>query len=247
VLLDENLDHALRKLLGPHDVATVTYMGWAGLKNGELLQAAENDGFEVLLTGDQTLSHEQNIGGRRLAIIALSAIQLPIIRENLAKVIAAIDSAAPGTFQLVECGTFRRRRPPRSHEPNTIATWPNITRLVRPDEQSKTIASSVLVSRWNVADVLVTEEILVRMTEKPSDWPAQYDQDMPSQPLAVMLDATEWQFLITTLKGTATMLKALSALRDALPEFQLPVSTDMIVNIVGITESIENQANQQAR
>ena len=70
---------------------------------------------------------------------------------------------------------------------------------------------------------------------------------MPSQLLAVTLDATEWQFLITTLKGTATMLKALSALRDALPEFQLPVSTDMIVNIVGITESIENQANQQAR
>ena len=50
VLLDENLDHALRKLLAPHEVATVTYRGWAGLKNGELLQAAENDGFDVFLT-----------------------------------------------------------------------------------------------------------------------------------------------------------------------------------------------------
>ena len=54
VLLDENLDHALGKLLGPHNVATVTYMGWAGLWNGDLLEAAEKEGFQVFLTGDQT-------------------------------------------------------------------------------------------------------------------------------------------------------------------------------------------------
>jgi hypothetical protein len=95
VLLDENLDHALRKLLGQHEVVTVTYMGWAGLKNGELLQAAETNGFDVFLTGDQTLSLEQNLSRRRLAVVALSAIQLPIIRENLPKIIAAIDNAAP--------------------------------------------------------------------------------------------------------------------------------------------------------
>ena len=112
VLLDENLDHALRKLLGPHDVATVTYMGWAGLRNGELLQAAEKEGFDVFLTGDQTLSYEQNLAGRRLAVVALSAIQLPIIRQNLAKIIAAIGNAAPGSFQIVECGTFSRKKPP---------------------------------------------------------------------------------------------------------------------------------------
>lgn len=111
VLLDENLDHALRQLLAPHDVATVTYMGWAGLENGELMQVAEDGGFDVFLTGDQTLAHEQNLSGRHLAVVALSAIQLPIIRGNLAKVIAAIDSAAPGTFQLVDCGTFTRRNP----------------------------------------------------------------------------------------------------------------------------------------
>jgi hypothetical protein len=52
VLLDENLDHALRKLLGRHEIVTVTYMGWTGLKNGELLQLAEDNGMEVLLTGD---------------------------------------------------------------------------------------------------------------------------------------------------------------------------------------------------
>src|ERR1035437_10043965 len=101
VLLDENLDHALRKLLGPHEIVTVTYMGWTGLQNGALLRAAEESGMDVLLTGDQTLSYEQNLTGRRLAIVALSVIQLPIIEENLAKIIAAVDAAAPGTFQAV--------------------------------------------------------------------------------------------------------------------------------------------------
>ena len=110
VLLDENLDHALRKLLGTHEVFTVTYMGWTGLQNGALLQAAEESGMDVLLTGDQTLSYEHNLTGRRLAIVALSVIQLPILKENLAKIIAAIDAAAPGTFQAVDCGTFSRKR-----------------------------------------------------------------------------------------------------------------------------------------
>jgi hypothetical protein len=58
VLLDENLDHALRTLLGRHEVVTAAYMGWGGLNNGELLLVAEDNGIQVLLTGDQTLNHE---------------------------------------------------------------------------------------------------------------------------------------------------------------------------------------------
>lgn len=108
VLLDENLDHGLRKHLSGHDVVTVSFMGWAGLKNGELLRIAEESGIEVLVTGDRTLTYEQSLSGRRLAIVALSAIQLPIIKENLSRVIAAIDNAIPGSFQAVDCGTYRR-------------------------------------------------------------------------------------------------------------------------------------------
>ncbi len=112
VLLDENFDHALRKLLGTHEVVTVTYMGWTGLQNGELLRAAEDNGIDVLLTGDQTLHQEQNLAGRRLAIVVLSAIQLPILKQNLTSIVAAIDSAAPGSFQFVDCGTFSYKRKP---------------------------------------------------------------------------------------------------------------------------------------
>ena len=110
VLLDENLDHRLRKHLGAHEVFTVRYMGWAGLKNGELLRKAEENGIEVFVTGDQTLTYQQNFVGKELAIVTLSAIEWPILRNNLSLITAAIDGATPGSFLAVECGTFSRKR-----------------------------------------------------------------------------------------------------------------------------------------
>jgi hypothetical protein len=84
-------------------------MGWSGLKNGQLLRMAEDHGLDVLLTGDTTLTFEQNTTSSHLAIIVLSAIQLPIILRHLPKVIAAIDCAEPGSIQHVACGTFSRK------------------------------------------------------------------------------------------------------------------------------------------
>ncbi len=80
------------------------------IKNGELLRAAQDSGFDVLLTGDQALAFEQSLTERRLAIVALSAIQLPIIKKKLPEIIAAIDGAARGNFQTVYCGTFSHKK-----------------------------------------------------------------------------------------------------------------------------------------
>jgi predicted nuclease of predicted toxin-antitoxin system len=110
VLLDENLAHRLRRNLGAHEVLTVSFRGWAGLKNGELLRIAEENGIEVLLTGDQTLSYEQNLKGRTIAIGALSSVEWDILKNHLPPIIAPIDSALPGTFQAVDCGTFSRKK-----------------------------------------------------------------------------------------------------------------------------------------
>jgi len=109
VLLDEQLPHRLRKHLGAHDVFTVDYMGWAGLKNGELLGVAEADGFEVFLTGDKNLAYQQNLAERRMAIITLSAIDFDILKPKLSLIVAAIDSAEPGSFLMVECGSIGRQ------------------------------------------------------------------------------------------------------------------------------------------
>jgi hypothetical protein len=114
VLFDQNLPHNLRKNLGSlglrHEIVTTAYMGWGELKNGELLRTAEANGMEVFVTGDGTLAYEQNLTGRRLAIIALSTNNWPIVKNHVPRILAAIDNALPGSFQAVDCGRFSRKR-----------------------------------------------------------------------------------------------------------------------------------------
>ncbi|MBV9300591.1 MAG: hypothetical protein JOY62_00855 [Acidobacteriaceae bacterium] len=80
VLLDENLPHDLRFFLRHHETFTAVFMGWAGLNNGKLLAAAEEAGFDVLVTGDRTLQYEQKPLRGKLALITLSAVSWPVIQ-----------------------------------------------------------------------------------------------------------------------------------------------------------------------
>jgi hypothetical protein len=73
VLLDENLPHRLRHLITGHDVRTVAYQGWKALTNGALLKAAEDSGFDVMVTADQGIRYQQNMQGRKIAIVILSS------------------------------------------------------------------------------------------------------------------------------------------------------------------------------
>lgn len=109
ILLDENLSYELRHSMTEHEVFTVRYMGWGGLKNGALIAAAESSGIEVFVTGDRNLSYQQNLAGRRMAIITLSAHNWPIIRDHVQAIARAVGTATPGSFQFVECGEFRKR------------------------------------------------------------------------------------------------------------------------------------------
>jgi hypothetical protein len=118
VLLDENMPHDLRRHLADHDVTTAVYAGFGGLKNGLLLTAAEAAGFDVLVTGDLSLQYQQNLSGRMLAIVSLSAISWLIIKPYVAKIAAAVDATTPGSFTRVECGVFSRRRRPENLDPS---------------------------------------------------------------------------------------------------------------------------------
>jgi hypothetical protein len=109
VLFDHNLPHKLRASLGEHQILTAAYMGWSELKNGELLRAAEDAGIDVFVTGDRSLVYEQNLAGRRLAIIALSTNNWPIVKDHVSSILAAIESSVPGSFQEVDCGLFSRK------------------------------------------------------------------------------------------------------------------------------------------
>jgi len=71
LLLDENLPHKLRAEIAGHDVFTVSFMGWAGLENGELLSKAAAQGFDALLTTDRGLEYEQHQGALPLSVVIL--------------------------------------------------------------------------------------------------------------------------------------------------------------------------------
>jgi len=104
VLLDEDLPHRLRHHIPNHDVFTVSYMGWQGLKNGELLRTAEAAGFEVFVTGDKKLSSQQNLTGRKVAAVVLSAQKMDQLRPHLPAINDAINQSVPGTVCKVDCG-----------------------------------------------------------------------------------------------------------------------------------------------
>ena len=81
ILLDECMPELLRRDIAGHQVSTVSEMGWAGTKNGRLLDAAEAAGFDILLTVDRNIEHQQNLRGRSISLVVLDApSKLPITR-----------------------------------------------------------------------------------------------------------------------------------------------------------------------
>jgi len=72
VLLDESLPRPLAALLSGHEVRTVAAVGWSGMDNGELLQLAAEH-FDVLITADKNLEHQQNLRTLPVSVIVLIA------------------------------------------------------------------------------------------------------------------------------------------------------------------------------
>ena len=97
VLFNQGTPVPLRQRLRGHAVATAYERGWSTLKNGELLEAAEAAGFEVLVTTDTNLEYQQNLASRRVAIVVLGTTSRPRIRVAAERVFLAIGAADPGS------------------------------------------------------------------------------------------------------------------------------------------------------
>lgn len=101
VLLDHNAPYGLRKALIGHEVLLADELGWAEVANGDLLRVAEKAGFAVRLTCDKNLSYQQNLKGRKLALVVLDTNNWKILRRNLRQIVETVDKATPGSFQFV--------------------------------------------------------------------------------------------------------------------------------------------------
>ena len=102
VLLDESLPERLRHFLSGHEVATVRWMGWSSTKNGKLLDLAEGR-FDVLLTADQSLPHQQDLRNRQVAVIVLAAPdnQLETLKPLVPDVLQAIETIESGQWTQI--------------------------------------------------------------------------------------------------------------------------------------------------
>ena len=102
VLLDQATPVPIRPFLTGHTVRTAAEQRWAQLGNGDLLNAAEQAGFDVLLTTDKNIRYQQNLTGRTIAIVVLGHPQWPALRPHIARVVAAVNAARPGSYTEIE-------------------------------------------------------------------------------------------------------------------------------------------------
>lgn len=109
VLFDQATPVPIRPHLEGHEVRTAAQQGWDTLKNGELLAAAEAGGFDVLLTTDKNMPYQQNLAGRKIAVVVLGQQQWPSIRPHVGRIVEAIEAAMPGSYTEVEFPSEPRR------------------------------------------------------------------------------------------------------------------------------------------
>jgi predicted nuclease of predicted toxin-antitoxin system len=103
LLLDENLDWRLRRDLAAHHVDSVPLIGWAGIENGELLRKAVETGFDVLVTMDTSMVHQQNLVKYPIAVVALRAAsnRLDDTRPLMPALLALLPHIKSGTVTFL--------------------------------------------------------------------------------------------------------------------------------------------------
>jgi len=98
VLLDESIPRDFGPLLTGHEVRTVRQMRWTGTKNGDLLRRAASEGFDGLVTMDQSLEYQQNVGRAGLDVVVLHA------RSNTIEELAPFAHDASQALSLLNAG-----------------------------------------------------------------------------------------------------------------------------------------------
>lgn len=106
ILFDINTPAPLARSLRGHDVTRAGKLGWQRLENGALLDAAEEAGFDVLITCDQNVRYQQNFTGRKLAVVVLSTNHWPTLRPVAARIASVVDFMQRGQVNKVDVATL---------------------------------------------------------------------------------------------------------------------------------------------
>jgi predicted nuclease of predicted toxin-antitoxin system len=102
VLLDESVPVQVRRALPDHSVSTTVEMGWRGISNGELLNRAEAEGFELVIVADKNLRHQRNLTKRSIAILELWTNHRPTLEQHFVRIRDRVQSATSGQYIVLE-------------------------------------------------------------------------------------------------------------------------------------------------
>ncbi len=102
ILFDNGTPKPIARSLTGHEITYARRIGWHELENGELIQQAEEAGYEVLLSTDKNIRHQQNLSGRKIALVVLGSQQWPLVKLHLDKIAAAVNACTPGSYTEVE-------------------------------------------------------------------------------------------------------------------------------------------------
>ena len=97
IIIDECVPSIVKRGLPERKIVSVQEMGWAGIKNGELLRLVAAE-FDVFVTSDKNLRYQQNLTGLDLAIILLPSNQVPVVRSLLPKLDETLNDIGPSDF-----------------------------------------------------------------------------------------------------------------------------------------------------
>jgi hypothetical protein len=102
ILFDHGTPRSVARWLHGHTVVEAIARGWDRLANGDLLKMAEDAGFDLLLSTDKNIRYQQNLTGRRIAIVILGNPQRPAVHRHIDLVMDAVNAATPGSYIEVE-------------------------------------------------------------------------------------------------------------------------------------------------
>jgi hypothetical protein len=102
ILFDHGTPSGIARSLVGHEVTEAIERGWHTISNGELLTRAEMAGFEILITTDKRIRYQQNLRGRRIAIVVLCNSAWRMVRKHVDRIGAAVSAATPGAYIEVD-------------------------------------------------------------------------------------------------------------------------------------------------
>jgi predicted nuclease of predicted toxin-antitoxin system len=98
ILFDNGTPRGLARFLAGHSVEEARARGWEELTNGELIEVAEQAGFELIVTTDKNIRYQQNLKARRIALVVLEHSQWPMVKVVAENIGAAVNATEPGDY-----------------------------------------------------------------------------------------------------------------------------------------------------